>query len=157
MAYLKEASRTIKVADHMISVTYPLVKDTKLLLAILENVYLTLTNSIAALAYYDRDHKRVPPFQDKFDSIFNVFAMRSAPMYKISPVYIEMVQDIQSMIKEHKKSPIEFARKDKFIICSDTYNIKSLSLEQINKYVTETKKFKEQIEVIITENERNAS
>ena len=152
--YLREASRTFKIADHMVSVTYPLVKDTKLLLAVLENLNLTLKNSIAALVYYDRHYKRLPPFQDSFESQFNVFRAKSVERYKIDKSYITLIQNIESLIKDHKASPMEFIRKDKFVIFSDNYNIKTFSLENIREYVSKIKEFKDKICLIIKENER---
>lgn len=151
--YIREASRTFKIADHMISVTYPLVKDTKLLLAVLENINLTLTNSISALVHYDRFYKRLPPFQDTFESKFNIFRVKCMSMYDIDKTYIELIQNIQALIKEHKSSPIEFIRKDKFVICSDNYNIKTLSLKDLREYITQTKNFMDKINQVINENE----
>ena len=56
------AKQKIKVADHIISVTYPLVKDPKLLLGVLENIHSALMHCISAILEYDRLFKRIPPF-----------------------------------------------------------------------------------------------
>ena len=42
------ARKKIQIADHMLTMTYPMIKDPKLLLAVMENIFLALTNSIAA-------------------------------------------------------------------------------------------------------------
>ena len=55
-----KAIKNIKIADHMLTQTYPLVKDPRLLLTVLENVFLSLTNAIGALLYFERLYKRVP-------------------------------------------------------------------------------------------------
>ncbi|MCP3682530.1 MAG: hypothetical protein GY861_07545, partial [bacterium] len=39
----EKARKNINVADHMFCMTYPLVKDNRLLLAILENIFLGFT------------------------------------------------------------------------------------------------------------------
>lgn len=150
----EKASRCIHVADHMISVTYPLVKDNKLLLAIIENIFLALTNSMAAVLYYDRLYKRIPPFQDTFDSKFRMFKERCIDRYHIDRSYILFIQDIKDVIVAHRKSPIEFVRKDKFVICSDNYRIKSISTEDIKKYVSKAKVFIEEMNNIIGKYER---
>ncbi|MFA5141378.1 MAG: hypothetical protein WC471_00205 [Candidatus Woesearchaeota archaeon] len=153
--YLKESSRTFKVADHMLSVTYPLVKDTKLLLVVLENLHFSLTNAVSALVYHERYYKRLPPFQEAFDSQFNMFMMKCAPNYRIENSQIQLVQDIQSLICEHKKSPVEFIKQDKFVICSDDYKINALTMEEIKSYLLKTKIFIDNIQNIITKNERS--
>ena len=47
--FLEKAKRHLKVADRMIYVTYPVVKDNKLLMIVMENLFLSLTNAITAL------------------------------------------------------------------------------------------------------------
>ena len=42
--YLAEAERIIKTADHLIYMTFPLVKDKKLLLKILSETKIVITN-----------------------------------------------------------------------------------------------------------------
>ena len=150
----EKAKKNIKIADHMLTVTFPLVKDTKLLLSVIENIFLGYTNAIAALLYYERLFKKIPPFQETFESKFNMFRDRCVKKHNIDKSYIIEVQDIRDIILEHRKSPIEFKRGDKFVICSDDYNIKSVSAQDIKKYVDKAKVFIEQIDTIVSENDR---
>jgi len=147
---LREAAKKkIQIADHMLTMTYPLVKDPKLLLAVLENVFLALTNVVGALLYYERTFKRVPPFQDTFVSKFNVFKEKCVIRYNIDRGYLSLLQDVKEIILHHKKSPIEFTRKDSFVICSDDYTMQTISLDKIKNYILKSKSFIQQIEEII--------
>lgn len=137
----EKAKRSLHIADHMLTQTYPLVQDPKLLLAVLENVFLAMTNAMGSLLYYERLFKRVPPFHDTFESKFNLFKMKSAIRYNIDPSYLILMQDVKDIIVEHRRSPIEFSRKDKFIICSPTYNLKTVSISHIKNYIDKTKLF----------------
>ena len=56
---LSEANRAFKTADHLTYVTYPLVQETKLLIAIVENLYSALIKSIEAILEYDQLYKRI--------------------------------------------------------------------------------------------------
>jgi len=147
------ARKKLQVADHMLTMTYPLIKDPKLLLAVMENIFLALTNSIGALLYYERIYKRVPPFQDTFVSKFNVFNQKCAKRYQINPEYLLMMRDIKDIILQHKKSPVEFTRNDSFIICSDNYQMKTISLEKIKNYILKSRLFIQQIDSILTKNQ----
>jgi len=149
----EKAGKCIHIADHMISVTYPLVKDTKLLLAIMENIFLSLTNSMASVLHYERMYKRIPPFQDNFDSKFRMFKERCINRFNIDKSYILFIQDIKDVIVSHRKSPVEFVRKDKFVICSDNYRMKAISIEDIKKYVSKAKVFIEEMNNIIGKDE----
>ncbi|MBS1267051.1 MAG: hypothetical protein MAG795_01022 [Candidatus Woesearchaeota archaeon] len=149
-----KASKRLKIADHMMVMTYPLVKDSKLLLAVLENLFLALTNSVASVLYYERLFKRIPPFHDTFESKFNRFRSKIVPKYNIDMKYVKMIKEIKDIIVMHKKSPVEFTRKDKFVIASKNYKIKTISVEQIKEYIKDTKSFVAQMEEIVSKNEQ---
>lgn len=149
----EKARRNVHLADHMLTQTYPLIKDPKLLLAVIENIFLALTNAMASVLYYERLYKRIPPFHDNFESKFNMFKMKTSLKYNIGPEYLGLMQEIKDIIIEHKKSPVEFKRNDKFVICSSGYNLKTISVEQMKRYIQQTKSFLQITEGIIYKNE----
>ena len=51
--FVLEANKKFKLADHIAYVTYPLLKETKLLLTILENTNKSLILALNAYLYYD--------------------------------------------------------------------------------------------------------
>ena len=149
----EKARKKLKVADHMITMTYPLVRDTRLLMAVMENLFLALTNSMASVLYYERLFKRIPPFHDNFDSKYNMFRAKVVPRYKINMEHITMLNEIKDIIIQHKKSPVEFSRKDMFVIASDSYKLKTISVDQIRKYIARSKQFLEEMEEIVSKDE----
>ncbi len=148
-----KAKKYIYIADHMLSVTYPLVKDPKLLLAVIENIFLAYTNTIGSLLYYERLFKRIPPFQENFESKFNMFKETSVLKYKIDKSYVADIQDIKNIILAHRKSPVEFARKDRFVICSNNYKLKTISVNEIKKHIDKAKLFIQEINNITSKDE----
>ena len=149
----EKAKKNIQIADHMLGVTYPLVKDTKLLVAIMENIFLAHTNAMAAILYHERVFKRIPPFQDTFDSKFNMFRERCVEKYEFDKSEVADMRDIKELLVQHRKSPMEFVRKDRFVICSDNYRMKTLSLVDIQSYISKAKIFIEKMNSITSENE----
>lgn len=135
------AKRKITVADHILTQTYPLVKDPKLLLAVLENIFYAFSDALTALLSFERLFKRIPAFYDTFDSKFIIFNSRMIRRYNIDKKYSAMISEIREIISQHKKSPIEFSRKDKFVICDDDYSMKSISVNEMKQFVNETKEF----------------
>ena len=151
---MSKAKKNVIVADHMISVTYPLIKDTKLLIAVLDNIFLALTNSVGALLHYERLFKRIPPFHETFESKFNLFRLRCIDKFNIDKAYIPFILDIKDIIIQHNKSPVEFAKGDKFVICSENYKMKAISLKDIKEYLNKTKNFTNQVDGILSKNDR---
>lgn len=149
----EQSKKNLKVADHMLTMTYPLVQDSKLLLAVMQNIFLALTYSMGAVLHYERLFKKIPPFQDNFSSKFNMFKAKCVPKYRIDTKYIQFIQDVKDIILQHKKSPVEFVRKDRFVICSNDYKVKTISLDNIKEYLDKTKSFLNLSSRIIDENE----
>ena len=54
---------------------------------------------------------------------------------------------------ERKKSPLEFVRKDRFVICSENYRLRTLSIADIRSYLSKAKLFIEGMDNIINKNE----
>jgi hypothetical protein len=149
-----KAYEKIKVADHMLYMTYPLVKDPKLLLSVLENVFASLDFGVGAILHHEKLFKRVPPFQESFQSRMELFKRRVVPAYNLSPNYVKLINDVRLVLSEHKKSPVSFVKNDKYIILSPTYSIKTIDINLAKRYVFETKLFVKQIDSIVKKNER---
>ncbi|MBD3203895.1 hypothetical protein GF327_06350 [Candidatus Woesearchaeota archaeon] len=150
----KKALRCIAVADHMLTMTYPLVEDPKLLVAVIENIFLGITNIMGALLYYERIYKRVPAFSDTFESKFNIFKKKCIKRYDINRNYLNFMLEVKEIVAENKKSPLTFSRKDKFVICSDNYRLKTLSVDDLKTHLEKAKLFIHEICSIIDKNER---
>jgi len=149
----EKAKNKLIIADHMLTMTYPLVKDTKLLLVIMENLFLALTYAMSSVLYYEKLFKRIPAFTDNFESKFNIFKERCVHKYEIDKGYLTLLQNIKNLMVEHKKSPIEFERKGKFVICSDSYRLRTITTNQIKEYISKTKEFIHLSTHIVSKNE----
>lgn len=146
---MAKALKHLHLADHMITQTYPLLREPKLLLTALENLFLALTGGMAAILHYERYNQRIPPFQETFDSKFNMLKLKVAPMHRIDAATLQYIQDICSMVKAHRKSPLEFSRKDSMVICSDDYHTETLSLDAMKRHLGQAKKFIHHIQSIV--------
>ena len=150
----EKARKNINIADHMIYMTYNVVKDPKLLLTIMDNIFLSLTYGMSSLLHYERMYKKVAAFPENFESKLELFKERVAPKYGIPLENIKMMQKVKDIILEHKRSPMEFVRGNKFVICNDSYKMRTLSVDEIKEYIKKTKEFLEQTEAVTKKNER---
>jgi len=135
------ANKKLKLADHILIMTYPLVKDPKLLISVIENLFLAFSYGIGSLLYYERLFKRIPPFSDNFASKFELFKYKCSNRYDIDDEYLKIIQEIKEIIIAHKKSPMEFSRKESFVICDDSYRMKTISAAMVKDYVEKAKLF----------------
>ncbi|MEK6875941.1 MAG: hypothetical protein AABX63_00900 [Nanoarchaeota archaeon] len=147
------AGKKIQIADYMLTMTYPLVRDPKLLLSVVENLFLAYSYSISSLLHYERLFKRIPPFPDDFSSKIDLFADRCMGKYGIDSENLRIVKDLKEIIVAHKKSPVEFPRKDSFVICDEGYRLRTISPSIIKGYVEKAKLFIRKMSSIVSEDD----
>ena len=135
---LEYATKSLQTADHMAYITFPLVKEKRLLLKILSEIHSSILNTINAILQYEFYWKRINLYSDA-KSNFDIFRHKCAPRYKISPEQINKVIEIFSLIERHKKSPFEFVKDDKIVIMSEGMRTDTITLEKIKSYLLETK------------------
>ncbi len=151
-----KAKRHLKLADHMLFVTYPLLSEPKLLLTVVDNLFLSITNMLGAFLYHEYYNKRISGFEDTFEGKFNKFKLECISRYNLDKDYILFIQDIKDIIVKHKTSPVEFARKDRFVICSKDYKIKEITADKLRQYVIKSKEFINMLDELIKNGRVNA-
>lgn len=147
------AKKRISIADHMLTITYPFVKDQRLLVTVVENIFLAMTNSMSSVLYYERLFKRIPLFPDNFETKLSLFKDKCIKKHNINPEHTVLLRDIKDIVIQHRKSPVEFSRKDKFVICNGSYRMKTVGVEQLKKYVKNAKEFIETNNNIVSKEE----
>tara|TARA_Y100000310_G_scaffold320097_1_gene376150 strand:+ start:2509 stop:3003 length:495 start_codon:yes stop_codon:yes gene_type:complete len=136
-----EANKSLKLADHMIYVTYPLIKDNKLLIHILENIDKSMKSAIDAFIRYDRIYKRIRANPQSFVEKVDIFSRISSKRYPFSQSDFDFIEEVDDLVRKHKESPVEFVKGDKFVICFDDYKTKILTLEKVKHMISKAKPF----------------
>ena len=149
----EKSVRNLRIADHMLYVTYPLIKDNKLLMSITENIFLAMTNAMASVLYYERLFKRIPPFHETFDSKYNFFTEKIVPRYNIDAKFMKNVKMVRDILMAHRESKVEFSRPDKFVICIDDYKTRSITENDLKNFVAISKQFLNVCNDIVKKNE----
>ncbi len=138
--HLKKAISFFKTADHLVYVTMPVVNDNKLFITVLDNIHMALEGGMNAVLEYERLYKRIMPLADNFESRFEVFKRMIGKHGFINDEAI-IIRELKRFIEDRKEAPVEITRSDKFVICSDNYRMKTISIEEIKKYLSITKSF----------------
>jgi hypothetical protein len=136
-----EANKSLRLADHLLHVTYPLAKDNKLLISILNSLDKSVKFAIDAFIRYDQIYKRVRSDPDTYREKLRLFSKISSIRYGFLQSDFDFLEEIDDIIKKHNESPIEFSRKDKFIICYNDYKTKELTLDYVKSGFVKAKSF----------------
>ncbi|MBI2109551.1 hypothetical protein HYT58_00055 [Candidatus Woesearchaeota archaeon] len=146
---LYDANKSFEAADHLTYVTYPLIKDSKLLSTIADNLYNSLSKLIEAVLYYERMYKRIPPYGNSFAERFHLFRSKCAPRYSIPREGLTVLQSLQEYMETKKKAALEFNRRDRFIIATREYRMSALTLDKLKNYIFQSKRFIAQVNNIL--------
>ncbi len=144
---LESSKKHLRIADHLVYTSFPIVKDLKLLLKALEELALSIINAINALLQYEYVYKRIQLYSQAKDN-FETFK-RKASSYNINQNQLSIILEILELAEKHKKSPLEFSKNDKIIIMSDSSQVLSLNLEKIKAYLLETQDILRKISLVI--------
>lgn len=143
---LNEAKKKIYVADHMLSNAFSLLKDPKILLAILDNVHECFSKSLSAFLYHERLFKRIPAYAKNPESELTMFKLKVYKKYGFDDELITTFDKIRDLLIAHNASPVEFSRKDSYVIASNKYDLKTITPEETKKFILDGKKFLNSIE-----------
>jgi hypothetical protein len=147
-----EANRKLRLADHMAHVTYPMLKETKLLLTILNNIDLSLKASLDAYLYYERLYKRISPHSDDLRTKLEIFEKSAAKRYDLQN-YSKLIMEVHNILKKHRESPMAFVKKEKLVICNGDYRMKILEISDVKNHLSKAKPFISRLTNVLKEND----
>jgi hypothetical protein len=137
--YLEKAEKNFIEAQNLLKVTYPAICEPKLFLSIINCLY---------FAYY---YGIIGKFTETNKNDINIIEIKSEIMLlKIINKwaienklldYIKEMNELNIIKNKHKNSPIEFQKKDKYIICSEDYSLTIISSEELKKRIIKAKLF----------------
>jgi len=144
---LEKAKKNLQMADHLTYMTFPLVKENKLLLKVLDELYLSVFNTINSILQYEYLYKRIQLYKDPREN-FRTFR-KIAARYNIKEEQLNKLIEILSIGEKHKKSPFEFIKNNKIVIMSDNLKTETLTIEKIKAFLLETKDFLRKVDITI--------
>lgn len=134
LEHLQEAERIVQSVDHMIYITFPLVKDKRLLFKILTEIKSAIVNCINAILQYEYINERVTLYESAKEN-FETFVNRCTVRYKITKEEIASILELFDIIEKYKDSPIEFLRNEKIIIVSENMKTNIITMEKIKSFL----------------------
>ncbi len=138
---IQQSLKEIALADHLIYVTYPLIREVKFLAAIAEHVTKAAELALKSLLTYEREYKRIEPFADNFAVMIDVFSPDVQRRYNFGPEYMHLLKRLVELKQYNQESTLRFRRKDKYILTTQNYDIHILDLDKVKRFCQATKNF----------------
>ncbi|MEK6840573.1 MAG: hypothetical protein AABX79_01320 [Nanoarchaeota archaeon] len=131
---IREAEKNLRTVDHMVYVTFPLLKDKRLLLKALQDTKGIITHCITSILQYEYLYKRINLYKDSGENL-RTFTEKCAARYGIGKEETRLIMELFEFVDRHKASPFEFVKNEKIIILSENSRPTALSLEKIKEFL----------------------
>ena len=134
-----QSEEKFRIAEHLISTTYPLVREPKLLISVIENIFQSLDLAITSVLEHEKIFQNIPSYNSTFEGKLEIFKRKIKSKYSINEETIKFITEMHNILNEHKKSSVEFTKKEKFVISDNDYNIKTLTADEVKKLMIKAK------------------
>ena len=131
---LATAEKDLRTIDHIIYVTFPLIKDKRLLLKVILDIKEVVTGCITSILQYEYLYKRINLYKDSREN-FKTFTEKCAAKYKIHGGEIKLLLELFNFVEKHKESPFEFVKAEKIVILSENSKPTTLTLEKTKEFL----------------------
>ena len=148
-ALLERANTSLKTADHLAYVTYPLLKDNKLIITMADNIVNGMISAMDAVLMYEKLYKRISDYPEDFKGKIILFKGSIANRYKIERDSIVAMEDLKSFLDERKIGSTEFTKNDKYMFFSQKQEVKSLGIDKIKQNLNISKELLRKVNGIL--------
>ena len=135
---LEKSEKTIQTAGHLLYVTYPLVKDKRLLLKIITEIRKGIASCMNAVLQYEYLYGRIR-LSSNPKLNFQKFLEKCCPKYNISETDVKKIIKLFDIVEKHNLSPFEFVKEDKIVILSDNMTPETITLEKVKEFLDSSK------------------
>ncbi len=138
---LVAARKEMEVADHLLYVTYPMVKESKFLLSVASKVATSARIALQALLEYEKLGNNILDYPPSFVAQMSIYKRELERKHNLDPTFHRLFQRLFEIYQSNKNSLIKFKRGDSYVLATKDYTLSVLDYETIKKYANVTKKF----------------
>jgi hypothetical protein len=139
----EKALRSVKAADHMLGVSYPLLNDPKILVSVANNMLIAVDSALASVLEHEKLFKKISNIPESPDGKYILIRQRSPKGFEDKNY--EVIKDLMEIVNGNKASPVGFPRQDKYVIASDTYELRTLTTKELAGYLVKVRGIVEQL------------
>jgi len=131
---LEEVAKSIKTADHLIYLSFPLLQDKRILLKAVIKIKETINKCINSILRFEYLNKKIRLYKDPKKN-FKVFKDTCSTKYNISNQEIKDIIELFELAEHQEKSSMEFMKDEKVIILSENMKARQISIEKAKKFL----------------------
>ena len=118
---LTHAEKALFTAHHLLTITYPLSRENKLFIPILQHLHTAHLYSIKSITA----------------TSFNKFVKK----HKVSKEILTTQEALRELLEHYTTSTITFSRKENYILCDADYHLQTINPSLLHTYLRTTQEF----------------
>ena len=135
--YIKEADQQIVLANHLLTRTFPLSNDLKILLSVLQVIH--SAHEKIFLAVLDNDFLRPKiSLTASFIIKFDAFSKLVLDKKLLSKEELNIFKIVEEEWQYHKDSSVEFVKDDNIIMADNNFKLQKINEEKLKDYINKT-------------------
>jgi hypothetical protein len=139
----EKAVKSVRVADHMLGVSYPLLNDPKILVSVANNMLLAVDYALTSVLEHEKLFKRVQNYPSSTDGKYLLVKQRALKGEELHNH--KVIADLIAIVEGHKASSVEFQRQGKYVIASDSYELRTLTVQELKEHLVKVRGIVEQL------------
>lgn len=145
LSSLNNAEKSLRIADHLVSVTYSLFKDEKICLQVISELNIFSIYLINAVLQYEYYFKRIQLFTD---SSTNLEIFKTCVRdYSFSDSETKSLYEVMRLAKAHKDSPMVFVKEKNVVIMIDGGRTEIVNIDKIKVFLNNFKTIIKKVKV----------
>lgn len=109
----------------MLGVSYPLLNDPKILVSVANNLLLSVDYALSSVLEHERLFKKISNIPESTEGKYLLVKQRSLKGFEDKDY--DVIKELSEIVSSQKASPVGFPRQDKYVIASDTYELRTLT------------------------------
>lgn len=149
---LSDADRQVQIADHLLTVTYPMVKDPKLLMSVIEHCRRAIEDCADAVVEFhvSRDEYELPIHTTagqpagKHNALaaFSDLVKVRHPNIPAASDAVALCKDFALTLQQYKEAPVSFPRDERLVIANEGFTfLKEVTPAELKRSLNEVKRF----------------
>ncbi len=147
---LQQARKEIELADHLLYVTYPIIKEMKFLISISEHISKAAFAAMEGLLEFERHYKRLEPFSRNFGMMLSTYRQKVEPFYGFDPKFYSLLKKLNEIRKLGANANVAFRRGERYVLANTDFKLTTIDVESIKRYNNIAKRFVEKAERIVS-------
>ncbi|MCD6547300.1 MAG: hypothetical protein J7K22_01960 [Nanoarchaeota archaeon] len=150
LSLLKEAKRELGLADHILMVAFPIVRDKHIFLNVLTHADKSVILAIRAFIAKKKEARELRIIPESEELARRLFFEEFSKIVGITPSEKHLIQELKNVVIAHRKSQAEIKRGDEYIIFLPNFDSITINEQNVKRYLSIVRGFINKIEKVMT-------